>query len=127
MLFETPEETFNAYNRFLRKKEYKKAYRCLEKLSRQFPEDSEIIANMVDLCMFKWAKPDIGKKWLVKLARTRSYWLDYVLLSEVELGLGNMEGARDYLKIARKLQRKQPWLKGKVDPKELLVPGWKAI
>lgn len=121
MLFETSEDTFKAYNRFLRKKDYKKAYRCLEKLHHQFPEDLEIIANMAELCIFKWNKPDIGKKWLVKLANIRSQWLDYVLLSEIELGLGNIEGARNYLKIARKLQRKQPWLKGKFDPKELLA------
>ena len=121
MLFETPKDTFNAYNRFLRKKDYKKAYRCLEKLCQQFPEDLEIITNMVDLCIFKWGKPDIGKKWLVKLTNIRSQWLDYMLLSEIELELGNVERAREYLKTARKLQRKQPWLKGKIDPKKMFA------
>ena len=121
MLFETPEDTYSAYNRFLRKKEYKKAYRCLEKLYHQFPGDLELVANMVELCIFKWGNPDIGKKWLVKLAKTRSHWLDYVLLSETELELGNTEGARNYFKIARKLQKAQPWLKGKVTSKELFA------
>lgn len=121
MLFETSKDTFKAYNRFLRKKDYKKAYRCLEKLHHQFPEDLEIIVNMAELCIFKWNKPDIGKKWLVKLANIRSQWLDYVLLSETELELKNIEGARNYFKIAKRLQRKQPWLKGKFDPKELLA------
>jgi SNF2 family DNA or RNA helicase len=121
MLFETPEDTYTAYKRFLRKKEYKKAYRCLEKLHCMFPEDLELIANMAELCIFKWNKPDIGKKWLVKLARTRYHWLDYVLLSEIELELKNIEGARNYFKIAKKLQRKQPWLKGKIDPKKMFA------
>lgn len=39
MLFETPEDTYNAYQRFLKKKEYRKAYRCLEKMLHEFPED----------------------------------------------------------------------------------------
>lgn len=121
MLFETPEDTLNAYNRFLRKKDYKKAYRCLEKLCHQFPEDLGIITNMVELCISRWEKPEIGKKWLVKLANIRSQWLDYMLLSEIELELGNVERAREYLKIARKLHRKQPWVKGKMDPKKMFA------
>ncbi len=46
MLFETPEDTYRAYQRFLKKEEgrrkkeeYKKAYRCLEKMLHEFPDD----------------------------------------------------------------------------------------
>ncbi len=121
MLFETYEDTFNAYKRFLRKQEFKKAYRCLEKMHNHFPQDLELLKTIVEHCIFIWEKPDIGKKWLVKLANIRSYWLDYVLLSQTELELKNIESARNYFKIAKKLQRKQPWLKSKGDTKKVFA------
>lgn len=121
MLYETTDDTFNAYNRFLRKNDYKKAYRCLEKLYNQFPGDMELIQQIVELCVFKWEKPEIGKKWLLKLVQFRSSWLDLVLLSEVELDLNNVKSARDFLKLAKQLQKKQPWLQGERNPKKLFA------
>lgn len=82
MLFETPEDTYNAYKRFLKKKEYKKAYRCLEKMLHEFPDDTQLLEDIVDLCVFLWEKPEMGRKWLVRLAKSRALCLIICYLVE---------------------------------------------
>lgn len=119
MLFETPEDTYRAYQRFLKKEEYRKAYRCLEKMLHEFPDDIELLEDIVTLCLFKWNKPDIGRNWLINLVKIRHLWTDYAMLSHVEAGLGNFGHAREYLKTALGLQKKQPWVKSKKGAKRL--------
>lgn len=113
MLFETPADTYNAYLKFLKKKEYRKAYRCLEKMLHAFPDDVELLEDIVELCLTSWDKPAIGKPWLAKLAKIREFWLDYILLCRVEAELENIGKAKEYLKRAEELQKKQPLLKSK--------------
>ncbi len=119
MLFETPEDTYNAYQKFLKKKEYRKAYRCLEKMLHEFPNDTELLEDIVDFCVFEWKKLDIGKQWLNKLIKIRPSWLDYLLLGHIEADLDNFGSARECLKKTKSLQRTQPFieLKGK-EPKD---------
>lgn len=119
MLFETPEDTHNAYNRFLKKKEYRKAYSCLEKILHQFPDDTELLGEIVDLCVFCWKRPDLSRQWLIRLAKISSTWLDYLLLSQVEADSGNISTAWEYLKKSRKLQKTQPWNTSKKKPQKL--------
>ncbi len=119
MLFETPEDTYNAYKRFLKKKEYRKAYRCLEKMLHEFPDDTQLLEDIVDLCVFLWEKPEMGRKWLVRLAKTRSLWLDYMLLSRIEADLENISQAKECLKKAKELQRLQPWVKSRQEAKKI--------
>lgn len=107
MLFETPADTYKAFEKFLRKKDYRKAYHCLEKLHREFPDDMKLIKEIIDLCLVSWRKPEIGRKWLVKLTKERDIWLDYALLGRAEAELGNIEKARECLKKAKKLHRSQ--------------------
>ncbi len=121
MLFETPEDTYNAYNRFLKKGEYKKAYRCLEKMLHEFPDDIQLLEDIVDLCIFLWKKPEIGRPWLIKLANIRSWWLDYMLLSRIEAELGNINKAKEYLKNSKELQKMQPRIKTDTKPKEIFA------
>ncbi len=121
MLFETPEDTYNAYNRFLKKGEYKKAYRCLEKMLHEFPEDIQLLEDIVDLCIFLWKKPEIGRPWLIKLANIRSWWLDYMLLSRIEAELENINKAKEYLKNSKELQKMQPRIKTDTKPKEIFA------
>ena len=107
MLFETPEDTYESYKRFSRKEEYKKAYRCLEKMLHEFPNDIQLLEDIVDLCINFWRKPEIGRRWLLKLVRIRKLWVDYTLLSHVEAELENIGKAKEYFKIAKKLQKSQ--------------------
>ncbi|MBI5408504.1 MAG: DEAD/DEAH box helicase [Nitrospirae bacterium] len=119
MLFETPEDTYNAFQKFLKKGEHKKAYRCLEKMLHEFPNDTELLEDIVDLCVFDWKKLDLGKQWLNKLIKIRPSWLDYMLLGHVEADLRNISSARECLKKSKSLQRTQPFLKLKgKEPKE---------
>jgi len=117
MLFETPADTYNAYLKFLKKKEYRKAYRCLEKMLHQFPDDVELLDDIVELCLTSWDKPEIGKPWLAKLAKLREFWLDYMMLSRVEAELENIAKAKEYLKKAKELRKNQPLLRSKQAPK----------
>ncbi|MBI4689527.1 MAG: DEAD/DEAH box helicase [Nitrospirae bacterium] len=117
MLFETPEDTYNAYLKFLKKKEYRKAYRCLEKMLYQFPNDSELLEDIVELCVTSWHKPEMSKPWLIKLAKIRGYWLDYIMLSRVEAALENISKAKGYLEKAKELRNSQPFLKSERSPK----------
>ncbi len=121
MLFETPEDTYNAYNRFLRKGEYKKAYRCLEKMLREFPDNLDLLEEIVELCFFKWKRPEMAKSWLIKLANIRSWWLDYMLLSRIEAELENINKAKEYLKKSKELQKMQPRIKTDTKPKEIFA------
>lgn len=118
MLFETPEDTYNAYKRFLKKKEYRKAYRCLEKILHEFPDDIELMEDIVDLCIFSWQKPEISKQWLIKLAKIRALWIDYMLLSRVEAELGNIKQAKEYLKKSKEMQKTQPRVRSKQEAKK---------
>ncbi|MBM4136325.1 MAG: ATP-dependent helicase [Nitrospira sp.] len=119
MIFETPEDTYNAYERFLRKKEYKKAYRCLEKMLHQFPDDISLIDDIVGLCLFEWKNPEMARPWLKKLIDIRNGWIDYANLSQLEAELGNISKAKEYLKKSKELQKKQPWVKAFKEPKRL--------
>jgi len=121
MLFETPEDTYNAYHRFLKKGEYKKAYRCLEKMLHEFPDDIQLLEDIVDLCIFLWKKPEIGRPWLIKLANIRSWWLDYMLLSRIDAELENINKAKEYLKKSKELQKMQPRIKTDTKPKEIFA------
>ena len=107
MLFETPEDTYKAYQRFLKKGEFRKAYRCLEKMLQEFPDDESLLADIVDLCINSWKNPQMGRPWLIKLARMRSLWVDYSFLSSVDAELGDFKKAKKYLQIAKELQKKQ--------------------
>ena len=115
MIFETPEDTFKAYQRFLKKGQFKKAYRCLEKMLREFPDDEELLDNIVDLCLVFWENPKMARPWLQKLVTMRAFWVDYTSLSQVEASLENITKAKEYLKTARSLQKKQTW---KIHPRE---------
>ncbi|MEW6213704.1 MAG: SNF2-related protein [Nitrospirota bacterium] len=119
MLFETPEDTYNAYERFLRKKEYKKAYRCLEKMLHQFPDDISLMDDIVGLCLFEWKNPEMARPWLKKLIDIRNGWIDYANLSRLEAELGNISKAKEYLKKSKELQKRQPWVRSYKGPKKI--------
>lgn len=103
MQFETPADTYKAYQKFLKKEEYKKAYQCLEKVIHEFPDEVELLDEMVELCLDKWNKPDLARKWLLELIKYRQEWLDYIFLSRTEALLGNINNANEYLEKARNL------------------------
>src|SRR3972149_7236010 len=107
MMYETPQDTYNAYTKFLKKKEYRKAYRCLEKMLHEFPDDTDLLMDIVNLCL-KWNKPEYGKPWMVRLANTRSLCSDYLLISHMETELDNIPQARKYLQEAKSLHDTQP-------------------
>src|SRR4030065_2438943 len=107
MMYETPQDTYNAYTKFLKKKEYKKAYRCLEKMLHEFPDDTDLLMDIVNLCL-KWNKPEYGKPWMVRLANIRSLLSDYLILSHMEAELDNIPQARKYLQEAKSLHDTQP-------------------
>lgn len=103
MQFESPADTYKAYQKFLKKEEYKKAYQCLEKVIHEFPDEVELFDEMVELCLDKWNKPDLARKWLLELIKYRQKWLDYIFLSRTEALLGNINNANEYLEKARNL------------------------
>ena len=94
MIFETPEDTFKAYQRFLKKGQFKKAYRCLEKMLHEFPDDEELLDNIVDLCLVFWENPKMARPWLQKLVTMRTFWVDYTSLSQVEAALETITKAK---------------------------------
>ena len=107
MLIKTPEDTYRAYERFLRKRNFRKAYQCLESLLHQFPGDEALLVNIVNLAYFDWDNYGIARPWLIKLAQIRSVWRDYLLLSRGEARLGNGPRAREYLNRAKELLDKR--------------------
>jgi SNF2 family DNA or RNA helicase len=107
MLFRTPEDTYRAYERFLRKRNFKKAYQCLESLLHQFPGDEALLVDIVNLAYFDWDNYEMARPWLIKLAQSRFIWRDYLLLSRGEARLGNGLRAREYLNRSKELLDKR--------------------
>ena len=107
MLIKTPEDTYRAYERFLRKRNFRKAYQCLESLLHQFPGDEALLVNIVNLAYFDWDNYGMARPWLIKLTQSRSVWRDYLLLSRGEARLGNGPRAREYLNRAKELLDKR--------------------
>ena len=95
MLFRTPEDTYRAYERLLRKRNFKKAYQCLESLLHQFPSDEALLVDIVNLAYFDWDNYGMARPWLIKLAQSRSVWRDYLLLGRGEARLGNGPRAKE--------------------------------
>lgn len=121
MLYEDPEHTYRTYQKFLKKGEYRKAYKLLEKIIKEFPDDEMLLTEMVDLCLKHMDEPGLGRPWLKKLARLTSYWRLYALLGETEALLGNIPKAEEYLDLAKKLQKEQSTgFFGKRDEKKFL-------
>ncbi|MDO9349613.1 MAG: SNF2-related protein, partial [Deltaproteobacteria bacterium] len=100
-------DTYRAYERFLRKRNFRKAYQCLESLLQQFPGEEALLVDIVNLAYFDWDNYGIARPWLIKLAQIRSVWRDYLLLSRGEARLGNGPRAREYLNRAKELLDKR--------------------
>jgi len=109
MIFETPLDTYNAGQRFIKKKQYKQAYRCLEKLLHEFPDDEGLLTEIIDLCLIYWENPKMALPWLQKLTSMRNSWVDYTSLCQVAAALEKITEAKKHLKTARRLQKKQSW------------------
>ena len=123
MLFRTPEDTCRAYERFLRKRNFKKAYQCLESLLHQFPGDEALLVDIVNLAYFDWDNYEMARPWLIKLAQSRFIWRDYLLLARGEARLGNGPRAKEYLNQAKELLDKQG---GSRDRKEAKAAFWEV-
>lgn len=108
MLSKSTHEIFKDYQRFVRKQNYKKAYHCLKILANEFPDEEGILEDIVEFCTNAWDRPDLARHWLLKLVKFRSYWADFLFLSELEAEHGNIRRAKDYLKKAKRLEKKQP-------------------
>ncbi|MCL0068747.1 hypothetical protein M1N42_03270 [Thermodesulfovibrionales bacterium] len=87
-----------------------------------FPDDKMLLEEIVDLCVISLENPKLGRPWLNRLAKLRSLWLDYTLLSSAEAELENFTKAREYLQIARRLQKEQSWaISPKKNPKRVFT------
>ena len=117
MLFKTPADTYRAYERFLKKHNFRKAYKCLESLLHQFPGDEALLVDIVNLAYFNWRNYEMARPWLLQLTRRRSLWQDYALLSRGEAQAGNVQQARDYLGKAKELFEKRSSLSDKREAK----------
>jgi len=105
-----PDETYRAYQRFRKRNEYDKAYRCIESLLKRFPDDMELLDEIVALALGQIRDPDLARPWLMRRIKLASYWRDYALLSEIEARSGNLTKARENLGLATKLQKRQRFL-----------------
>lgn len=102
------DDPIGAYERYLRKGEFKQALRCLEYLISQHPKNIGLVDEIVDLAAYRLAQPELARKWLLRLVRMRTIWSDYALLGRMEALLDNITRARECLVMAKSLQKKQP-------------------
>lgn len=110
-----------AYHHYLRKGDYKKAARTLEYLISQYPKDIEPVLTIIDLAVNCLWEPELARKWLLRLIRMRTSWMDYALLGKVEAQLDNLNRAREYLSTAKILQKEQPKIRpDNRNPRELI-------
>jgi superfamily II DNA or RNA helicase len=105
--FKDPQETYEAYQRFLRRDQPEKAYRCLERLLKQFPDDMELLDQILALAMDRMRNPKLARTWLLRRIKIASHWHDHALLGQIEAEIGNLTKAKEHLSIATKLQKQQ--------------------
>ncbi len=102
-----PDDTYKAYQKFRKRDEPEKAYRCLESLLKRFPDDMGLLEDMVALTIGQMEDANLARPWLMRRIKLASYWRDYALLSEIEAMSGNLSKAKENLAVATKLQRRQ--------------------
>jgi len=105
-----PDETYRAYQKFRKRNEHEKAYRCIESLLKRFPDDMELLDDIVALALGQMRDPNLARPWLMRRIKLASYWRDYALLSEIEAASGNLTKAKENLAVATKLQKHQRFL-----------------
>jgi len=77
------QDIFTEYEKFLKKREYKKAYHCLEEILDIFSDDVMFLEKIIKLCIDYWDRPERAKKWLRKIVNLRSFWVDYFFTQQV--------------------------------------------
>ena len=102
-----PDEIYRTYQKFCKRNEFDKAYRCLENLVKQFPNDLELLDEIVALALGQMRDPNLARPWVMHRIKLLSYWRDYALLSEIEAATGRLTKARENLALATKLQKRQ--------------------
>lgn len=107
--YHDPEDTYRAYEKFLKKQEFLKAYRCLKRLLSEFPNDQALLQEVIALSLGPLNNPTLARPLVLKRLRLAASWDDYALLSEIEARTGQILTAREYLARAVNLQKKQRW------------------
>ncbi|MEW6040754.1 MAG: SNF2-related protein [Elusimicrobiota bacterium] len=122
-----PGEVFNLYRKSLRKGKLKRAYHCLEKLLKTFPEDIILLEKIIPLTL-KMEEYALTKHWLKHKISFNKEWRDYLLLGRLEAESNNIEKAKKYLKTAEQLYDKnqknskaEKWYEKTVDVIEYII------
>jgi superfamily II DNA or RNA helicase len=102
-----PDDTYRAYQRFLKRSEFDKAYRCIESLLKQFPEDPDLLGEIVSLALGHMRAPNLARPWVLRRIKLASYWRDYAVLSEIDAVSGNLTKAKENFALATRLQKRQ--------------------
>jgi len=71
--FKNPDETYRAHQRFLKLNEPEKAYRCLERLLKQFPDDIGFLDDIVALAVNQLGNLRLARPWLLERIKIASY------------------------------------------------------
>jgi superfamily II DNA or RNA helicase len=105
-----PDEIYRAYQRFRKRHQHDKAYRSLERLLKQWPDDMELLEEMLALTMGEMKDPVLARPWVMRRIKLAAYWRDYALLSELEAISGNVKKAEEALRVATTLNKRQQFL-----------------
>ena len=60
-----PDEIYRTYQKFRKRDELDKAYRCLENLVKQFPDDPDLLDEIVALALGQMRDPNLARPWLM--------------------------------------------------------------
>ncbi|MBM2806828.1 MAG: polymerase-associated protein RapA, partial [Deltaproteobacteria bacterium] len=102
-----PDDTYKAYQKFRKRNEHERAYRCLERLLQEFPQDMELLDEILGLTLSEMHAPKLARPWVMRRIKLDSFWRDYALLSEIDAATGNLPSAKENLAIATKLLKLQ--------------------
>ncbi|MBI4714834.1 MAG: DEAD/DEAH box helicase family protein [Nitrospirae bacterium] len=106
-LLQDPDHTYKSYQKFLKRGEYKKAYRCLERLLKEFPDDAQLLGAIVNLAVAFMGDYQLARPWVLQRIREYPSWLDYVLLSRIEADRKEFGKAEESLARAMALRKVQ--------------------
>jgi SNF2 family DNA or RNA helicase len=107
LFHQDPNDTYKAYQKFRKRNEHERAYRCLERLLKEFPQDLELLDEILGLILNEMHAPKLARPWLMRRIKLDSFWRDYALLSEIDAEAGNLSSAKENLAVASKLFEQQ--------------------
>jgi superfamily II DNA or RNA helicase len=113
-------DLYENYNKAYKEGNYQKAYKYLERLLKYYPDDIDLLKDIIDISVYKLKKLHLARPWMIQVIKYYENWPNYLPLANLEASLGNLSTARMYIEKAKELSKIQKGIKNKKEIKQRL-------